>query len=129
MNSYGRGVGTIPDQCPPNTEKDGALCYPLCDAGYKGVSFVCWQICPSGYRDDGAYCAKPDIFKACPSGWEDIGVSCHKKSYTRSAGEVMICSDTQDSDVGLCYTKCKANYKGIGPVCWGTCPKPPTIDD
>jgi hypothetical protein len=42
LNSYGRGVGTVPDTCPPNSLKDGALCYPACESGYVGVAFVCW---------------------------------------------------------------------------------------
>jgi hypothetical protein len=41
----------------------------------------------------------------------------------------MICSSDKDTDVGLCYTKCKAGFKGIGPVCWGSCPTPPTIEE
>ena len=40
--TYGRGVGTIPESCvtPPNTDKDGALCYPRCRPTYYGVGPV-----------------------------------------------------------------------------------------
>ncbi len=29
--------------CDENEEKDGALCYPKCISGYKGVGPVCWE--------------------------------------------------------------------------------------
>lgn len=47
VRSYGRGAGSIPDACPPNTERNGELCYPRCGPGYYGVGPVCWQTCPS----------------------------------------------------------------------------------
>lgn len=64
-DSYGRGVGKIPD-CGPNQEKSGLLCYSKCNAdsrrdrgaNYKNVAGVCWAGCPSGYRNDGAFCRK-----------------------------------------------------------------------
>ena len=38
--SYGRGAGTIPNNCPLNYTKDptGLLCYPNCPAGYITTS-------------------------------------------------------------------------------------------
>lgn len=64
-DSYGRGVGKIPD-CGPGQEKDGLLCYDKCsahssarsNATYDNVGGVCWQNCPSGFRNDGAFCRK-----------------------------------------------------------------------
>ena len=41
-NTQGRGVGVPTSSCNPGTEKNGALCYPLCKAGYNGVGPVCW---------------------------------------------------------------------------------------
>jgi len=32
------------------------------------------------------------------------------------------CKDGDQLDAGLCYKDCEANYTGVGPVCWGTCP-------
>lgn len=32
------------------------------------------------------------------------------------------CPDGEDYDAGLCYPKCKEDYSGKGPVCWGNCP-------
>jgi hypothetical protein len=42
-NTYGRGVGTIPDACPTGQESDAGLCYPDCKQGYSGVGPVCWR--------------------------------------------------------------------------------------
>ena len=41
-STYGRGVGTIPTSCTSGDEKDVALCYPKCRAGYDGVGPMCW---------------------------------------------------------------------------------------
>ena len=47
LDAYGRGAGILPG-CADDEEKDGALCYPKCKDGYKGVGPVCWQrSCPS----------------------------------------------------------------------------------
>jgi hypothetical protein len=54
--TYGRGVGTIPTQCPAGQEYDAGLCYPRCRAGFNGVGPVCWGSCPAGYADHGATC-------------------------------------------------------------------------
>src|SRR5262245_37761319 len=59
--SYGRGAGEAL-RCAPNEDLDGALCYPKCQAGYKGVGPVCWQDCPASFRDDGGFCAKPESY-------------------------------------------------------------------
>jgi hypothetical protein len=54
--SYGRGVGTVPNGCRSNMEYDTGLCYQPCRTGYKGVGPVCWGSCPSGFDDHGATC-------------------------------------------------------------------------
>jgi len=47
LDAYGRGVGVFPG-CASDEEKDGALCYPKCRDGYKGIGPVCWQQnCPA----------------------------------------------------------------------------------
>ncbi len=56
--SYGRGAGSPLNSCASNEEKDGALCYPKCKAGYDGVGPVCWANCPAGFKNDGATCRK-----------------------------------------------------------------------
>ncbi len=71
--SYTRTAGKPLSACGSNEEKDGALCYPKCKAGYNGVGPVCWENCPAGYTNDGATCRKPGDIDA-------------KKSYGRGAG-------------------------------------------
>jgi hypothetical protein len=73
--SYGRGVGKAVHACGSGQEKDAALCYPKCPAGFKGVGPVCWKSCPNGYKTDGATCRKPGKIVA-------------KKSYGRGVGHL-----------------------------------------
>jgi len=55
-DSYGRGVGRVPDLCRSGMELDAGLCYSLCRSGYDGVGPVCWGSCPADYDDHGATC-------------------------------------------------------------------------
>ncbi len=110
--SYGRGRGTVlRKNCKGDCEKDAGLWYKKCKTDYNGRGPVCWQRCPSSYKNDGATCRrKGDVFA--------------KKSYGRGAGKPLnSCPSSQEKDAGLCYKKCKTGYKGVGPVCWGSCPK------
>ena len=72
-------------------QKKGALCYPYCRSGYKGVGPVCWQICPSDSTDTGATCwVTPDTYGKgccctkggcchnCRAGYTDNGCTCGK---------------------------------------------------
>ena len=54
--SYGRGVGTVPNQCAANLVYDTGLCYVACRGGFHGVGPVCWGTCPQEYEDHGATC-------------------------------------------------------------------------
>ena len=139
--TYGRGVGTIPESCvtPPNTDKDGALCYPPCKTAvptcvlllhqmlmrvlmpvlvlmllsfrYYGVGPVCWQHCPKGWVDEGALCRKDGSIETKV-----------KKTYGRGVGKVMGCALNHTEDAALCYPNCKPGMDGVGPVCWQDCP-------
>jgi hypothetical protein len=110
LPSNGRGVGTIPTECPAGTEKNGALCYPLCQAGFYGVGPVCWQSCPAGMIDDGAFCRR------------DAHV-VGKPSYGRGAGTIPdACNPGDEKNGALCYPACQGGFYGVGPVCWQSCP-------
>jgi len=117
-DSYGRGVGTVPTSCNAGHENDAGLCYPVCQSGYYGVGPVCWQYCPAGWIDEGALCREKGSIKTIA-----------KKSYGRGVGKMPICASTEQEDAGLCYPYCRANFNGIGPVCWGQCPSLDPIDD
>lgn len=43
--SYGRGAGTVPNNCGSGKELDAGLCYTTCAAGWKGVGPVCHEKC------------------------------------------------------------------------------------
>src|SRR5690349_11168099 len=47
---------------------------------------------------------------------------CWKNSNGRGVGTIPTNCGGKENDAGLCYTKCPANYKGVGPVCWQNCP-------
>jgi hypothetical protein len=110
---YGRGAGyAIWDKkkCEKkhgSCEKNGALYYPKCRAGFKNVGCC---IC----RPDKPDCGKLGL-KA------GIDLSCAKKievGKVHGAG----CGNKQ-KDAGLCYNSCRSGYNGVGPVCWGQVPK------
>jgi hypothetical protein len=85
-------------------EKWGAIYYPECRPGYRNIG--CCICSPR-----------------CPAGMTDIGISCQKGSRGRGVGKPMRCKEGQQYDAGLCYTPCKENYHGVGPVCWQDCPE------
>jgi len=111
-DAYGRGVGKPVHSCKSNLEDSGALCYPHCRENYTGVGPVCWENCKTGYSDEGVFC------------WRSSQESYVKKSYGRGVGEPLRCNPMKeelDSYTGLCYPKCKANWEGVGPLCWRKC--------
>lgn len=124
--SYGRGWGHVlvlsgPENCEREArsvgangcEQDGLLLYPRCRAGYVGKGPACWQQlqgCPAGFRDDGLACAKPGL-------------------QGRGAGVIpTACEGNLQYQAGLCYQNCNAGFGGVGPVCWGQCPRGMPVD-
>jgi hypothetical protein len=111
--SYGRGVGwTDRKKCEKKFDR--------CEQDRKKGSW--YAKCRDGYRKDGLICYanKPNC-KALGMGARVADYSCKKKEKkykTRVAG----CSG-KEKDAGLCYKKCPANFKGVGPVCWAQNPK------
>ncbi len=152
LNKVANGAAT--GACPEGSEEDAGLCYERCKPGYEGVGPVCWEQCASGYTDDGATCRRNgDIIESqrdcpwydtcglwhdcswCPDGYANDGCFCRrdpdifwKSSYGRGAGSTLSCASNQDSDAGLCYPKCSSEYRGVGPICWETCPAGYTDD-
>jgi|GEM_PF-2671060 len=68
-DTYGRGVGTIPDACGPGREKIGLLCYSKCPAGTARFGFDCHSVCPAGMRDDGLFCRKAEYGRGAGYPW------------------------------------------------------------
>ncbi|MBL4644959.1 MAG: hypothetical protein JKY99_00690, partial [Rhizobiales bacterium] len=129
-NSYGRGVGIIPDTCPsgyPNLE--AGLCYASCPTGFTGFAATCVRDCPSNYTSDGLFsCYKPKPHTRHTEIWElgdtlfsldDARARCAKSSLGRRYG----CS-TENSDT-IVYSKCPPNTKRspvITNLCFSICP-------
>jgi len=69
--SYGRGAGTIPDQCGSGKTNIAGLCYTNCRSGYRRDGLMCTQSgCPGGYADHGLTCFKWDWFNS-KTIWKD----------------------------------------------------------
>jgi hypothetical protein len=130
----------------PNEEKNGALCYPFCRAGYHGAGPYCWQDCPPGYNDDGATCRRDASIissdnsacpwydkcglvsakgcSTCPAGYANDGCTCRKdadifgkSSYYRGLGDAMSCAPGQERIGALCYGNCDAGWTASGIYC------------
>jgi len=136
--------GKIPNYCNETFELQGFLCFEKCKENYTGVGPICWENCPEGYKDIGAVCVFPtDVYWPCP--WYDIcgvtvakgcrdncsegyqsdkcacrrpGKTIKKKFYKREVGGKPTCPPKKEESFGLCYDSCKADYTGLGPVCW-----------
>lgn len=124
-DSYGRGVGEVPNSCRDGFERTGAdlLCYEKCNSGFYGVGPVCWQDCPAGYRNDGGHCAKPEAYgRGAGYPWE-FGDPAFK-------GDGQIARCERDNGAGNCeqdgalyYPKCRPGFHKVGCcICTPDCP-------
>ena len=103
----GKRVPVVYEAGATYCEKSGLLWYPKCKAGFHAVG--CCVCSPN-----------------CPEETKDIGVSCQKNSYV--VPPITPNCGAKEYDAGLCYKKCKTGYYGVGPVCWGRCPKDRPVD-
>ena len=110
-DSYGRGVGTIPTECP-GRKKIGALCYSHCPSGYSRFGFDCHQNCFGGFTNQGLYCRKLEYGRGAGYPWKwgdgfsDRGMykrceKAHGKGKCEKWGAVV-------------YPKCRSGYKNFG---------------
>ena len=84
LQAFRRGGGKPTRECPPGTEKSGALCYPPCEEGYNGVGPVCWKKMKPKGRGWGRIpkCVNNTVyhmgmcFHNCPSGYQQKGPLC-----------------------------------------------------
>jgi len=111
-DSYGRGVGTVPQSCAPGKERIGLLCYDKCPRGMKRVGFDCHSTCPSGFSDQGLFCRRAEYgrgvgFAALPSDlWDG---DTNRKRCERKHGRGKC-----EMSGGIAYPKCKPGYKAVG---------------
>ena len=112
-DSYGRGVGKIPTECPPEKEKIGALCYSRCPRGTRRFGFDCHSVCPSDMRDDGLFCRKAEYGRGV--GFVGLG-STRRCEAEHGRGKC--------EQWGLfVYPKCRPGYSNV--LCCICRPSPP----
>ena len=143
-NSYGRGVGVIPAALKPvqcaadRPDYHLGLCYPKCNAGFRGATALCVKDCPAGFRDDGLFCAKPkpvnreiqiwklgdkafsldDAMKRCKASARGKKYGCAMNALNTSV--YSNCPDgfhTAPVATGLCTPKCPDGMLDIGVSC------------
>lgn len=120
-DSYGRGVGIIPKECPAGAEGVDGLCYSKCRQGYHGAVTMCVQSeCPSNYRNDPLHCFKPGPITRSEYPWKfgdglsmnDALARC-RKDHGQDACEV------RNSNT-MVYSKCPRGYEQA-PVVTNLC--------
>lgn len=97
-DSYGRGVGKIPTECP-GRDKLGLLCYSKCPKGYKRFGLDCHQECTEGFRDDGLFCRRAEYGRGAGHTKKDKCESKERKPCEKNGL--------------LWYPKCDPGYKNV----------------
>lgn len=134
-----RGAGYPLSTCDSTMEKNGALCYPKCKAGYGGAGPVCWQTCPSGYVDTGAFChvdkaltksgswSCPEWYscrKVCPTGYTNAGLFCALTTPSNPPGwkgdGLDLIKDSYGRGAGYVMS-CTADQEQNGALCYPKC--------
>ena len=133
-------VGTPMSECPAGTERNGALCYPTCKAGYNEVLDRCWanitkvntvgrmpdkRLCAVGEHDDGTSCHRVTgraCADDCSKGWD----TCRRRG---AFGEcVGGCRESCSPVLGGITTTlfqrqtCGADEDKIDGLCYKKCP-------
>lgn len=111
-DSYGRGVGTIPQSCSADRDRIGLLCYTKCPAGMHRAGFDCHSNCPDGWRDDGLFCRNAEYGRGAGYPWK-FGDPFN------DSGQWRRCE--KDNGKGNCeknglilYPKCKPGFNAFG---------------
>ncbi len=90
----------------PRPVFNDGLCYKGCPPGLSGSGPLCWAA------------------TKCGPNHTDTGAFCNKNSYGRGVGKPLrfFVGPAKSSRACSATPKCKSGYKGVGPVCWTTCP-------
>ena len=128
--SYGRGVGTIPNYCPSNKETiaGGVFCYTKCNklGNFYRFGYDCHQRCGSGFRDHGLFCNRGNHGRGVGEvkcGWttwasDSSALGEHASSGRRLLGAGaktrLVCGGSQcgrkQDCAGLCYPRCPRSH-------------------
>jgi len=112
--SWARGAGSPLHACGADNEKDGALCYPRCKAGYNGVGPVCWKSCPAGFEDDGATCRKPGDVHAKKSHPRGVGTPLNRKQPFAYSENLSVVTECGTGDLYTVHTTGTYALTGTG---------------
>ncbi len=113
-DSYGRGVGTVPQACAPDRDRIGLLCYTKCPAGMKRVGFDCHSVCPDGMRDDGLFCRLAEYGRGAGYPWKAKDGVIHPNDGMRERCEKDHGKGNCEKNGAIYYPKCKPNYHNVG---------------
>ncbi|RHY75207.1 hypothetical protein DYB34_013952, partial [Aphanomyces astaci] len=123
-SEYGRGFG-YPWKFGDSLNANGM--FQRCEKDYgkdncEQSLLVVYPKCKPGYTSFGCCICRPLPPKCTSLGLGGgLDLSCAKK-ITIGVPKFGTCAANEDRDLGLCYPKCKPNYTGVGPVCWGRPP-------
>ncbi|ETV85648.1 hypothetical protein H257_02266 [Aphanomyces astaci] len=123
-SEYGRGFG-YPWKFGDSLNANGI--FQRCEKDYgkdkcEQSELVVYPKCKPGYTSFGCCICRPHPPNCTSLGLGGgLDLSCAKK-ITIGAPKFGTCAANEDLDAGLCYPKCKPNYTGVGPVCWGRPP-------
>eukprot|EP00798_Chlamydomonas_sp_ICE-L_P000346 gene345-1723_t len=91
-----------------------------CPSGYfrSSITARCHKNCPDGYTNTGETCFRGVSTlgigsMVCQAGEERILARCFPKGGS--------CFANGEEQAGLCYTRCRTGFYGVGPVCWSSC--------
>lgn len=111
-DSYGRGVGTMPQSCPAGRERIGLLCYTQCPANTQRFGFDCHSVCPSGMRNDGLFCRAAEYGRGVGFPWE-FGDALNDNGMIKRCERAHGRGNCEKNGL-IYYPKCKAGYSAVG---------------
>ena len=111
-DSYGRGVGTVPQKCKSGYDRIGLLCYKKCGKNMKRFGFDCHSVCPSGMRNDGLFCRKAEYGRGAGYPWK-FGDGLNDKGMKKRC-EAKHGKGKCEKNGAIFYPKCKSGYKNVG---------------
>jgi Calcium-binding EGF domain len=124
--TYGRGVGSTPTECPPGKELIGALCYSKCPGGSSRYGFDCHSNCPSGFDDQGLFCRQSEYGRGGGYPWQfgdgfDNNGMIHRCENDNGGGNC-------EMSGAIAYPKCKPGYSAFGCcICRPDVPNCPSL--
>ncbi|ETW08141.1 hypothetical protein H310_02481 [Aphanomyces invadans] len=112
-NSYGRGVGKIPESCKPGQDRIGLLCYDKCPPNFARFGFDCHQVCSRGFEDQGLFCRKKEYGRGGGYPWK-FGDRAFRLDGARERCERDHGRGRCEQNGAMMYPKCKEGYYPFG---------------